>query len=187
MDGRERLVTARSCGEWGAQDPRPRPSGGQVHGLRKVKKGPDCVCGGGPPREVSGAPPRRSQCALYSTWTGWFEKSASSSPPAALTVWSGLPGCRSRCCPRSRWPSSGGRRRRAWRPGASCGLPAVAGLRSPGTGPSPGGAGSGAASLVLAEGSSSPPGKGHREGVIGGGRGRAMCVCVCVWHEQRCI
>lgn len=150
----------------GGQDPDSRPSGVRSMDYRSfLKNDSKTVVGSRPPpqRGVGGAP-RRSQCALYSMCTGWLEKRA-----PALTVWSGLQGCRSRCCRRSRWPSSGGRRQRAWRPGASCGPPAVVGPQSPGTGPSPGGAGSVAASLVSVEGFSSPPGKGHKQGIIGEG------------------
>ena len=74
-----------------------------------------------------------------------------------VTAWSGPRGCRSRCCRRSRWPSCGGRRRRAWPPGAACALPAAAGPPSPASAPSPAHPGPAGASLVSAEGPSSPP------------------------------
>lgn len=63
-------------------------------------------------------------------------------------------GCRSRCSRRSRWPSSGGRTRRAWRPSGACGPPGAA--SSPASAPGSAARGPSPASLALEEGPFSP-------------------------------
>lgn len=72
----------------------------------------------------------------------------------ALRAGSAPRGCRSRCSRRSRWPSSGGRTRRAWRPSGACGPPGAA--SSPASAPGSAARGPSPASLALEEGPFSP-------------------------------
>lgn len=77
-----------------------------------------------------------------------------SSAAAALRAGSAPPGCRSRCSPRSRWPSSGGPTRRAWRPSGACGPPGA--VSSPASAPGSAARGPSPASLALEEGPFAP-------------------------------
>lgn len=73
---------------------------------------------------------------------------------AALRAGSAPRGCRSRCSPRSRWPSSGGPTRRAWQPSGACGPPGAA--SSPASAPGSAARGPSPASLALEEGPFAP-------------------------------
>lgn len=115
---------------------------------------------GAAPRGVRGLPTARALAITVSYGLSLYSPGRKARAP--FTAWSGPPGCRSRYCLRSPWPSSGGRRQLVWLPGASSWLPASAGPRSPGSAPSPGAPWSAGASLVWGEGPSSPPAQTKR-------------------------
>lgn len=74
----------------------------------------------------------------------------------SFIVWSGPRVYRSRCCPRSPWPSSAARKQPAWPPSSVCEPPGAASLCSPASGPWPEEGGLSGVSLALGEAAFSP-------------------------------
>lgn len=113
--------TKREVGPGGSAGRRgtaPSPAQAPSRGVRKVKNPRECDRQEGPGRAVPAGRAHGAARVHSDLDAGCTVRVENRGPGRAgragrVTAWSGPPGCRSRCCRRSRWPSCGGRRRRA--------------------------------------------------------------------------